>query len=434
MKGILSYGSYIPQWRLARSEIPKMVGTGGGSGTRSVASFDEDTTTLGYEAARLALHAAPSGISPSALWFTTVTPAYTDKANATAIHAALRLTPEVMAADLSGSVRSSIGALCLALQADAPSIVVAADLRNGLPGSSDESEGGDAGAALLVGEGPVIAEFIGNGSSTAEFTERWRTPGALNSSVWEDRFGETKYVPFGEEAWAKALKNAGLSSDDIDHVIVTGSHKRSLKALPRRLGVQDHLFEDMGLTVGWTGAASPALLLGACLDHCSPDQNIAVVSLADGADVLIFRTTPTLASFAALRPANTQAAAGRPLPYGKYLTWRGHLTVQPPNRPEPSRVSSSAAARTGDWKFSLTGHSDVLGTITTFTIDRMAHSPNPPVVFAIVDFDDGRRQSIELTDVDPNEIAIGQRVEMTFRRLFTAGGIHNYFWKARLAR
>jgi hypothetical protein len=198
MKGILSYGSYIPQWRLARSEIPKMVGNGGGSGTRSVASFDEDTTTLGYEAARLALHAAPSDISPSALWFTTVTPAYTDKANATAIHAALRLSPDVMAADLSGSVRSSIGALCLALQADAPSIVVTADLRSGLPGSSDESEGGDAGAALLVGEGPVIAELVAIASSTAEFTERWRTPGEVNSHVWEDRFGETRYVPFDQ--------------------------------------------------------------------------------------------------------------------------------------------------------------------------------------------------------------------------------------------
>jgi hypothetical protein len=193
------------------------------------------------------------------------------------------------------------------------------------------------------------------------------------------------------------------------------------------------LVDDLGATVGWTGAASPALLLGTCLDQTTPDQTIAVVSLADGADVLIFRTTPALATFAASRPANTQAAAGKPLPYGKYLTWRGLLTVQPPNRPEPSRVSSSAAARSADWKFSLTGHSDVLGTITTFTIDRMAYSPNPPVVFAVVDFDDGRRQSIELTDVDPDEIAIGQRVEMTFRRLFTAGGIHNYFWKARLA-
>ena len=32
---------------------------------------------------------------------------------------------------------------------------------------------------------------------------------------------------------------------------------------------------------------------------------------------------------------------------------------------------------------------------------------------------------------DAAEVAIGDRVEMTFRRLFTADGIHNYFWKAR---
>ena len=41
---------------------------------------------------------------------------------------------------------------------------------------------------------------------------------------------------------------------------------------------------------------------------------------------------------------------------------------------------------------------------------------------------------IELTDVDPDEVAIGGRAEMTFRKLFTADGIHNYFWKGRLVR
>ncbi len=36
-----------------------------------------------------------------------------------------------------------------------------------------------------------------------------------------------------------------------------------------------------------------------------------------------------------------------------------------------------------------------------------------------------------MTDVDPAEVKIGDRVEMTFRKLYTAEGIHNYFWKAR---
>ena len=77
---------------------------------------------------------------------------------------------------------------------------------------------------------------------------------------------------------------------------------------------------------------------------------------------------------------------------------------------------------------------DATGTIVTFTIDRMAYSPSPPIVFAVVDFDGGGRFPIELTDVDAGEVAIGDRVVMTFRRLFTADGIHDYFWKGRPVR
>jgi len=77
---------------------------------------------------------------------------------------------------------------------------------------------------------------------------------------------------------------------------------------------------------------------------------------------------------------------------------------------------------------------DVEGTIVTFTIDRMAYSPSPPIVFAVVDFDGGGRFPVELTDVDASSVAIGDRVAMTFRRLFTADGIHDYFWKARPVR
>ena len=70
----------------------------------------------------------------------------------------------------------------------------------------------------------------------------------------------------------------------------------------------------------------------------------------------------------------------------------------------------------------------------TYTLDKLSYSLNPPVVFAVVDFDHGGRLPIELTDVDAAEVAIGGRVEMTFRKLFTADGVHNYFWKARPIR
>jgi uncharacterized OB-fold protein len=76
----------------------------------------------------------------------------------------------------------------------------------------------------------------------------------------------------------------------------------------------------------------------------------------------------------------------------------------------------------------------VQGTVATFTIDRIAYSPSPPIVFAVVDFDGGGRLPVELCDLDADALAIGDRVELTFRRLFSADGIHNYFWKARPVR
>ena len=48
---------------------------------------------------------------------------------------------------------------------------------------------------------------------------------------------------------------------------------------------------------------------------------------------------------------------------------------------------------------------DVPGTIVTFTVDRLAYSESPPIIFAVVDFDGGGRLPIELTDVSEDEVA-----------------------------
>jgi len=57
MRGITGWGTHLPYPRLDRSTIRGVAGSGGGTGagTRTVASYDEDTTTMGAEAARGAL-------------------------------------------------------------------------------------------------------------------------------------------------------------------------------------------------------------------------------------------------------------------------------------------------------------------------------------------------------------------------------------------
>jgi hydroxymethylglutaryl-CoA synthase len=464
-RGILSYGVHLPYRRLDRSEIRPVAGTGGGTGTRTVASYDEDTTTMGVEAARIALRSAPGAPNPSSLWFSTVAPAYADKTNATAIHAALRLDSAAAAFDANGSVRSAVGALRAGLSAAGPSLVVTADMRTGLPGSPDEAAGGDAGAALLVGPpddeaggAGLLAEVIGEASVTEEFLDRWRAPGESRSKLWEERFGEGRYLACGQRAWEDALKSAGLVADQVDRVLVAGSQARAVGGLAKSLGVADRVDpvgDRLAAAIGFTGAAHPALLLSAALDTAEPGQTLALVVLADGADVLVLRATGALAGYRNDRPVAEQIEGGGPVPYGKALAWRGFLPVEPPRRPEPARPSASAAARSTDWKFGFVGSqsgqgavhlppaptddrarpmAEATGTIVTFTVDRLAYSPSPPVVFAVVDFDGGGRLPVELTDVDAGEVRIGGRVEMTFRKLFTADGIHNYFWKARPVR
>ena len=53
-RGVLGAAAYLPHRRLDRTTIAAVAGGGGGKGTRTVASYDEDTTTMGVEAARLA--------------------------------------------------------------------------------------------------------------------------------------------------------------------------------------------------------------------------------------------------------------------------------------------------------------------------------------------------------------------------------------------
>ncbi|HEV7861296.1 MAG TPA: hydroxymethylglutaryl-CoA synthase, partial [Acidimicrobiia bacterium] len=104
MAGIVAYGAYVPYHRLKRSEIAAVLGEGGGKGTRAVASYDEDATSMGVEAARLALRAAPDGARARGVVFATTAPPYLDKTNATAIHAALGLDSSAAAYDMVGSV------------------------------------------------------------------------------------------------------------------------------------------------------------------------------------------------------------------------------------------------------------------------------------------------------------------------------------------
>lgn len=465
--GIVSWGVYLPYWRLERSAIAAALGVPAGRGTRAAAAFDEDTTTLAVEAGRRAL-AVPDLPAPARLVLSTPAPVYQDRTNATTVHAALALGPGVGAYDACGSVRSWWAALRNAAEATVPVLAAVADLRTGLAGSSDEREAGDGSAALLFGPDPV-AVVTGWGAATDEVLDRWRAPGEMAAHLWEERFGQEVLVPLARRAAADACAAAGTTAAAIDHLVVAGLAGRAVRAAATGTGARpEALVPDRSAVVGNLGAAQAAVGLAEALERSRPGQRILVLQVADGADAAVLEVTDALPAALAARDraglapvADLVVAPHGTVAYPTFLSWRGLLPREPPRRPDPERPGAPITHRSTAWKYGFAASrctecgfrhlpptrvclrcrvvdrmvperlADSRGTVATFTVDRLAASPAPPVVGAVIDFDGGGRYRGQLTDVDADALRIGTRVEMVFRRVYSAAGVHNYFWKAR---
>ena len=456
MDGIVAYGAYLPRHRLAGEAIRATLGQGGGKGTRSVAAYDEDTTSMGVEAARRARW-GDSAAQPGSLHFATTAPAYADKTNATAIHAALDLDPQVFATDHGSSIRSAVGALRAASSDEG--LAVLSDMRLGRPGSADEAGGGDGAAAFLFGSGDdVVAEVLAQTSATAEFLDRWRTPGEIASSTWEERFGLSLYMPLIQDAAGRALESAGVKAPD--HVIVASPHARAARAAAKAFG--EAAVDRIDPVAGFLGAAHAGVALADALDQASPGETVLVVSAADGADALLLRVTDAIGSRPARRraPRPVRARDRRRLsdlpdlarasssgsPRGAPIPTR---PAGPPGRPGLGlevrvrgltlhRVRARARAAAARLRGMRGGRPD--GARAACPSSPAPSPPTPSTASptrcrrrrstAAIDFDGGGRFSCELTDCEPDQVEVGTRLELTFRRMYTAQSVHNYFWKA----
>jgi hydroxymethylglutaryl-CoA synthase len=446
MTGLTGYAAYLPHYRLVGEDI------GLRRGDRVVAAFDEDSTTMAVAAAA----DIPGARAANALYFATSTPAYADKTNATAIHAALGLPGDSLAVDFCGSGRSGFAAIVTA--ATAGGLAVSADVRVGRPGSADEKLGGDGAAALLFGDaGPAIAEVIATASLTAEFLDRWRATTSATGEQWEERFGAERYAELIRAAVERVLDTGGVSG--ADHVVLTCPNSGIVKRAATLVKGEKSVATS---PIGFSGACDAALTLCGVLDTAEAGETILVLSAVDGCDALLLRTTGALPKARQPQPVAAQRAGGLPVAHLTYLSWRGLVELEPPRRPEPDRPSGPAAGRSSPWKFGLSGSrcdacgfvhlppgrvckscgatdrmsvmpvAGLRGAVATYTVDHLAYSPSPPVVQAVVDVAGGGRFTCEVADAEPERIHVGSTVRFTFRRLFTAGHVHNYFWKARL--
>ncbi|MBI4728545.1 MAG: hydroxymethylglutaryl-CoA synthase family protein [Acidobacteria bacterium] len=461
--GVERWGGYVPAWRLARAVLGRAWDTPSVPGERSVCAGDEDSLTMGIEAA-LACTGGDAG-EIDAIFFATTTAPYAEKQGAATIAAVLDRSG-VLTADVTGTLRAGTTALRAALGAvragtARKALVVAADARPAEPATTMEQLFGDGAAALIVGSRPV-AEVTGEASVAEDFTGPWRRTGDPYVRSFEPKLEtEYGYLRPVERAVREALAAAGITPDAVSRFAAYAPDSRAWSQAAKRAGLaggRDPLLAQ----VGNLGAAHAPLALCAALDEAAPGEHIVLAGQGEGADALVLRVS---SGVEAARPAASVAgliASKRMLPsYESYLRFRRLL---------PSDASDPRSSTVTYWRdraqalplygvrctacgvvqfpanrsciecfaFDRMEPAKLArrGAVFTFTLDHLAGGEylETPVPRAVVDLDGGGRIFLEVTDADPRAVRIGMPVELTFRKIHEGAGFKNYYWKARAAR
>ena len=463
MVGIASYGAYVPLYRLGEQ-------TAGWSGLveKAIASFDEDSITMATAAVIDCMNGMDRG-TIGGLYFATTTSPYAEKQAATTIATAADLRRDALTMDFTDSLRAGTNALRAALDAVKASsakqvMVTAADMRLAQPRSAYEASFGDGAAALLIGDEEVAISVEGWYSVANEILDVWRSYGETTVDSWEDRFVlDEGYRRVLAEAIFGLFAKYNVSSKDFAKVVCYAPDARRHTDMARTVGFEPDQVQPLLIgAVGNTGAAFTLMMLVTALEEAKPGDKILLANYGDGADACILEVNERINKIRDSRGMKGYMASKKILgDYQTYAAWRGFIDVAPAvRRPEMVQPSSTAVWRERDANIRFHGvrckscgyqqyppqrvctkcytkdnfedvrFSDKKGTVFTYAMDYLAPTSDPPLVIAVIDFEGGGRMVSMVTDRDINKIEVGMSVELTFRKLFTAKGVHNYYWKS----
>lgn len=477
MIGIKAYGGYVPRRRLPRQVIVEANSwfnaglKAYAKGERSMCNWDEDTLTMAVEAARDCVGAErPEGIK--AVFLASTTLPFADRQNAGVLGTALNLGQNMMTMDISSSLRAGTSGLINALRSaqglGGDVLYAASEHRKSRTANQNELMNGDGAAAMLLGDGDVVAELLAAHQVAVDFVDHYRFQTEEFDYNWEERWirdeGYAKIVPPAVEA---ALAEAGIGGDAIDHFVMPGTIRGVQAMIAKRAGIPDAAVRDnLHMVLGDTGAAHSLVMLVDCLQEAEPGQTIMLVGWGQGCDVVIFRTTDKVKSvkprlgvkgFLARRKEETN--------YNKFLAFNGLIEQDGGLRAETDKQTAlttlyrnremvigfvgGKCSKCGTVQFpksrvcvnpncgefnSQEDHpmSEVGTKIQSWTADNLTYSPDPPQHFGMVTFEEGGRLMADFTDVDVGEVEVGGQMRMVFRIKAhdEKRGFNKYFWKA----
>lgn len=472
--GIISAAAYLPRLRLSRAAIadankwanPALSTLA--KGHRAVCSHDEDSLTMGVEAARLCLSGTQT-FQPERLEFASTTAPFIDRASSIILSEALTLpASSTMCRDITGSLACGTAGLINALKGQESALLVAADKRPAKVASAQELTFGHAAAAIAVGSENPIARIVASTLMAVDFPDHYRKPDAKTDYYLEERWvrdeGIMKIVPL---AVTSLLREAGYGIEDIAHIAFAGMNAGGVRQIAKTLSIgNEQLVRSLDSRCGETGTAHGLLMLCQALETARPGEKILLVHFAQGCQAVLVEATEAIADWDPKYPLQEQLASGvEDENYLRFLSFSEHLQVDWGVRAErDARTSISAFYRNrraltafvggvctacGTQQFPK-GQGCVnpdcrqLGTlvdepfqhksgrIKSFTEDWLAISENPPFKYGNVVFEGGGVVMMEFADFDEGQLEVGLPVRPVFRikEKDPKRNFHRYNWKA----
>jgi hydroxymethylglutaryl-CoA synthase len=342
--GIVSYGVYVPRYRITPTEIGRVWGSDGASmgdglnvRRKSVPAPDEDTITISTEALRIAL--VRGAIDPQqigAVYVGSESHPYAVKPTATVVAQAVGATPFLTAADFEFACKAGTAAIqtCLGLvgaEMIRYGVAIGTDTSQGAPGDALEYSASAGGAAFVMGTERVICRVRRTLSYTTDTPDFWRREGQKYPSHSGRFTGEPAYFRHVTECARRMMETEGTSPKDYGHVVFHQPNGKFPQRVGKQLGFSEAQMRYGLVTpdIGNTYSAAALIGLANVLDRAAPNERILVVGYGSGAgsDAFDLETTDEIASFDRShgRPVQWYLDSGTEIPYALYAKFRGKI-------------------------------------------------------------------------------------------------------------
>ncbi|MCX6691652.1 MAG: hydroxymethylglutaryl-CoA synthase [Methanoregula sp.] len=349
MVGIITYGVYIPRYRIRVEEIARVWGANaadisGGLGVfeKSVPDMDEDTATIAVEAARNAL--ARRAVDPEeigAVYVGSESHPYAVKPTACTVGEAIGATPHMTAADCELACNAGTAAIqtCMGMVASGMityGLAIGSDVAQGAPSDALEYTAAAGGAAFIIGRDDPIAVLNHTCSFTTDTPDFWRREGQDYPRHGGRFTGDPGYFKHVEGASRLMFEQVKKTAKDYDYAVFHQPNAKFPQKVAKTLGFSAEQIKP-GLVVprlGNTYSGASPIGLAATLDIAKPGDRIFVASFGSGAgsDAFDIEVTDAIDSKAFNRNAapSVEALLKNPiyLDYAQYARHKGKIVMQ----------------------------------------------------------------------------------------------------------